>query len=167
MRRIHEPLQPTRRLSLGLTRRLGRDLIDCTYILGVQIDHLGIRHDALRRRRLGENNAVLIDVPAEQDVALADAVFLGDLLHAGVCEERAAGRAEGAVGLDDDAVFGAQVDDLLLREQRVVFDLVDGGDDVAVREELFEVFDAVVAHADRLDFAGSEEFFHSVPRLHV
>jgi hypothetical protein len=38
-----------------------------------------------------------------------------------------------------DAFFLAEVDDFLLRKGRVVFDLVDGGEDGGVREELFEV----------------------------
>lgn len=38
-----------------------------------------------------------------------------------------------------DALLAAQVDDLLLAEGRVVLDLVDGGGDGRVGEELLEV----------------------------
>jgi hypothetical protein len=43
-----------------------------------------------------------------------------------------------------DALLLAEVDNLLLRERRVVLDLVDGGDDGSMREELLEVAFAVL-----------------------
>ena len=43
-----------------------------------------------------------------------------------------------------DALFLAQVDNLLLGQRRVVLDLVDGGDDGGVWEELFQVAFAVL-----------------------
>lgn len=52
--------------------------------------------------------------------------------------------AQRAVRYDVDALLVAEIDNLLLGEIRVVLDLVDGGDDFAVREELFEVFLAVL-----------------------
>ena len=50
-----------------------------------------------------------------------------------------------------DALLLAEVDDLLLWQERVVFDLVGGGDDGGLGEELLEVLDGVVGHADGLD----------------
>lgn len=167
MRRIHKPLQPVRPVAAGLTRRFRRYLINRPYILRIQIYHLRIRHDPFRRRRFREHNPTLIDVPTQEYIPLSHTVFLGELFHPRVGEERPARRAEGTVRFDDDAVFLAQVDDLFLREERVVFDLVDGGDDAAVGEELFEVFGAVVADAYRLDFARRQQLLHGVPGLHV
>lgn len=43
-----------------------------------------------------------------------------------------------------NALLVAQVDDLLLRKAGVVLDLVDSGDDLCVREKLFEIFFAVL-----------------------
>lgn len=43
-----------------------------------------------------------------------------------------------------DALLAAEIDDLLLAEARVVLDLVDGGDDSRVGEELLEVAFAVL-----------------------
>lgn len=64
-------------------------------------------------------------------------MFLGDLDDRLSLEERTARAAQGAVGHDVDALGLAQVDDLLLREGWVVLDLVDGGYDGCVGEELF------------------------------
>jgi hypothetical protein len=71
-------------------------------------------------------------------------VLLGDLDDGLGSEERAARAAERAVPHDVDALLLAEVDDLLLREGGVVLDLVDGGDDGGVGEELLEVAFAVL-----------------------
>jgi len=102
-----------------------------------------------------------------------------------------AGAAERTVGYHMDALFRAQVDNFLLRQGWVVFDLVDGRDDGAVGEELFEVSLAVlrrlsvpsrstrfgvsgyvidvwstyVANANPLHLPGREELFHRLPRI--
>lgn len=81
---------------------------------------------------------------AQQDGRRLDAVLLGDLDDGLGGEERAAGAAQRAVRHDVDALLFAEVDDFLLRECRVVLDLVDGGDDGGVWEELFEVALAVL-----------------------
>lgn len=81
---------------------------------------------------------------AEEHCSRADAALLGNLDHGRGGEERAARAAERAVGDDMDALVAAEVDNLLLRQAGVVLDLVDGGDDGAPREELLEVFFAVL-----------------------
>jgi hypothetical protein len=71
-------------------------------------------------------------------------VLLGDLDDGLGREERAARAAERAVPHDVDALLLAEVDDLLLGKGGVVLDLVDGGDDGGVGEELLEVAFAVL-----------------------
>lgn len=56
--------------------------------------------------------------------------------------------------------MGAQGGDFILREQGVVLDLVDGGWDGGVGEEVGEVRGAVVADADRADFPRGEQGLH-------
>lgn len=73
-----------------------------------------------------------------------DAVLLGDGDDRFGREHRAARATERAVRHDVDALLVAEVDNLLLRQSRVVLDLVDGGDDGCMREELFEVSFAVL-----------------------
>jgi hypothetical protein len=83
-------------------------------------------------------------VVAEQDGAGGDAVLLGNLDDDGGGEDGGAGAAEGAVGHDVDALGLAEVDDLVLRQAGVVLDLVDGGDDGGLGQELLEVELAVL-----------------------
>lgn len=54
------------------------------------------------------------------------------------------GAAEGRVRHDVHARGGARVQDLLLRQPRVVLDLVHGRGDLGLREELVEVLFAVL-----------------------
>jgi hypothetical protein len=48
----------------------------------------------------------------------------------------------------------AEINDFLLREKRVVLDLVGSGNDSRLCEQLLEVLDRVVCNADGLDFVG-------------
>jgi hypothetical protein len=68
-----------------------------------------------------------------------------------------------------DALVFAEIDDLLLGQQRVVFDLVDGGRDGCFCEELLHVLDRVVCDANGLYLVGMglDEFLHVEPCLHV
>lgn len=81
---------------------------------------------------------------AEQHGGRRDALSLGNLDHGLGAHHGPAGAPQGAVGYDVDALFLAQVDNLLLGQARVVLDLVDGGDDGGVGEKLLEVLDAVL-----------------------
>lgn len=81
---------------------------------------------------------------AQQHGPGGDALLLGDLDDGRGREQRATGAAKGAVGHDVDALLPAKVDNLLLRQRRVVLDLVDGGHDGAVREQLLQVALAVL-----------------------
>jgi hypothetical protein len=96
-------------------------------------------------------------------------VFLCELGDARVFEEGRPCRAERAVGGDVDAFLLAEVYDLLLGEERVVLDLVGGGGDCGLGEELLEVFDRVVCDADGLDFVrvGFGERLEVLPRVDV
>ncbi len=81
---------------------------------------------------------------AQQHGRRLDVVFLGDLHHGLQPHERAVRAAKRAVRHDVDALLAAEVDNLLLRQHRVVLDLVDRGDDGGVREQLLEVAFAVL-----------------------
>lgn len=71
-----------------------------------------------------------------------------------ILEERGACASERAVGGDVNALLLAEVDDLLLRQERVVLDLVGCRNDGGLREQLLKVLDGVVGNTDGLDLLG-------------
>lgn len=82
---------------------------------------------------------------AEQDSCRADVVLLGNLDNGLGLEHGAARATEGAVGHDVDTLLVAEVDDLLLREGRVILDLVDSRDDGRLSQQLLEVLLAILS----------------------
>ena len=80
-----------------------------------------------------------------------------DLEHLLVLQQRTARAPQRTIGRDVDAFALAEIDNVLLRQVRVVFDLVDGGHDADVREEFLQESHAVVRHPDRSHFARVQE----------
>jgi hypothetical protein len=68
-----------------------------------------------------------------------------------------------------DALVLAEVDNVLLRQKRVVLDLVRGRYDCRLREQLLHVLVGVVCDADGLDFVGVrlDQFLKVLPGLDV
>ena len=62
-----------------------------------------------------------------------------------------------------NALLVAKVNNFLLRQRRVVLNLVGGGDNGGLRQELLEVLDAVVGDTNGLDLAGADELLHALP----
>ena len=93
----------------------------------------------------------MLTVVAKEYDGGTDAVLLGDLVDTLVLEQRRASAAQGAICGNVDALFLAKVNDFLLWAQRVVLDLVDGGDNGSLGEQLLQVLNRVVGHTNRLD----------------
>ena len=81
---------------------------------------------------------------AQENGGRRHAALLGDLDDRFGLQQRSARAAQRAVGHDADALLLAQIDNLLLRQGRMVLDLVDGRDYFAVREQLLEICFAVL-----------------------
>lgn len=82
---------------------------------------------------------------------------LADLL---VPQQRTPRTAQRTVRRDMDALLPAEIHNVLLRQVRVIFDLVDGRHDGDVREEVLQEAYAVVGDADGFGFAGLQELLH-------
>jgi len=102
-------------------------------------------------------------VPAKQDRRGRNPSLLRDLDDRLGREERAPRAPQRTVRGDVDALLLAEVDNLLLRQGRVVLDLVDGGHDGDVGQQLLEVPLAVVGDANGLDFTRGKELLHTLP----
>lgn len=86
-----------------------------------------------------------------------------------ILEQRRACAAQRAVCSDVDALLLAQIDDLLLWQQRVVLDLVDRRGDGGLSKQLLQVLDRVVGNADSLDLVGMrlDQLLEVLPRVDV
>lgn len=102
-------------------------------------------------------------MPAQQNRGRSNAALLGNSDNRLSSKQRAAGTAQRTVSGDVDALLVTEVDNLLLGQGRVVLDLVGGGDDGGLGQELLKVLDAVVGDTDGLDLAGAHELLHTLP----
>lgn len=82
-------------------------------------------------------------------------------------EQRTSGTTQGAVGRNMYPLLFAKVNNILLWEVRMVFNLVYGWYYRDVWEELAQISDAVVGDTNGFDFAGFEEVFHLFVGLDV
>ena len=105
------------------------DRIKGFHVRSIQGNELAVLIDARRRHRLGENRRVPREVVTQQHRSRPDVVLLCDLEDTLVLEQRRSGAAERAIRSDVDALPLAEIDNFLLGEQRVVFDLVGCGRD--------------------------------------
>lgn len=72
---------------------------------------------------------------------------------------------ERTVGCNMNASVVAEVNDLLLREHGVVFDLVDCRNNLGMREKLFQILDAVVGNTNGFCLPTCDQFLHIPPGI--
>lgn len=73
---------------------------------------------------------------AQQDCSRANVVLLGNLDDRLGFEHGTACATEGAVGHNVNALLLAEIDDLVLRQSRMVLNLVDGWDNCCLGQQL-------------------------------
>lgn len=95
----------------------------------------------------------------------SNAVLFCNLVDNLVSEQRRASATKRAVRRDVNALFLAEVVNLLLWAQWVVLNLVDGWDNGGFGEELLQIPDGVVGDTNGLDLFRMclDEFFHVLP----
>lgn len=106
-----------------------------------------------------------LTVVAQQNIAGADFVLLGELLDAVFLEHGAASAAEGAVGSDVDTLGLAEVHNFLLRQIRVVLDLVGRRSDLSLLEKSLQEGNREVGNANGLCLARLWQLLELLPGL--
>lgn len=149
----------------GASDIVGLESVNGGNILGGEdeVKALKVALDAVGSQRLGEDDVATSSVPVEEDLGRSLAVLLGNLANSGVLKLVAAG--EGRVSLNLDAVLVAQVDESLALAEWVDLNLVDGGDNVRVLDEVLDVGSTEVGDANRLDLAKLLGNLKSAPRF--
>lgn len=121
-----------------------------------KLDLLKVGLDARLCDRLGDDRVAALDAPGDEDLCGVGVELVGDGLDLRVVYDLGlAGEvvAEGRVGGDVDVVLCAVGDEVVLGEEGVCLDLVDGGGDAGGLDDGVEVLDGKVGDTDRLDLA--------------
>jgi hypothetical protein len=145
------------------------DLVDGLKVLVGELDGLEVALDARRGRALGQDDVAAADAPGDQDLGQSVAALLGDGVEGRVGVDLLAGGgdlvlgAEGRVGGGQDLVVEAELHELVVGQEGVDFDLVDGRLDGAPREQVLEVGDGPVGDADGLGLALLVQLLHGAP----
>src|SRR3954468_3002613 len=132
----------------------------------LDVEHVDVLRDPLLARRLRDDDATELDVPAQHDLRGGLVVRLGDAGHDRVVEQPVAS-PERAPRLGDDAVPVVELARLLLREPRVQLDLVDRRHDRRLAEQSLEVRHGEVRHTDRAYAPVCVQLLESPPRVDV
>lgn len=135
-----------------------------------QVGHQEVGLDAAGRRALGQDGVAPLQAPAQQDLGERVPAAVGDLVEGHVGADLLARvgdlvlGAQGRVRLGQDAVLQAELDEVVVGEEGVDLDLVDGGLDLGEGEELLQAFDGPVGDTDSLDLARLVELLDDAPR---
>ncbi len=120
------------------------DLLDGFEVCVRELGDLRVALDARGRRALGQHDVAATQPPREQDLRQRVPAAVRDLVERLVRAHLLARRgdlilgSEGRVGLDDDVVGLAELDQLLVRQERMHLDLVDLGLDFGEAQQLLE-----------------------------
>lgn len=148
----------------------------------VKVGRVQVLRQPLLAVALGDDDDAALRRPPQQDLRRRFAVLLGDAGHGLVLEEwpdvesalvlelEEALRAEGRVGRHGDAVLLAHLDEARLDEVGVMLDLVDGGWDTRVAEDVVEQGRVEVRHTDGTEdpvwvVLGDDERLEGLPGL--
>ena len=134
-----EPPRRTNDVRIGPAAHSEVERVDALQLVGGQlgVEHIEVLGDALGLHRLGDDAAVLLEVPAQHDLGIGLAELRADRRDDGIAERVLAGAiappgmerdaTDGRSGLGDDAARGVVRLVLLLGEVRMQLDLVHGG----------------------------------------
>lgn len=166
-------------------RHFGRVFGNSRHIGFVQRDQVMVRFDACWMDGFWKNGAAachwemgqyLIDIekkkiqhtlPTQKDRRWRYPLLLGNLHDRFDGQQRTSRASQRTVRRDVNALFMAEIHDFLLRQVRMILDLVHRGHDRCLGQELFEVWLAVVGDANGLGLSRAHELFHVFPCLDV
>lgn len=135
--------------------------LDGLEILVRQVGDLEVALDAGWGGALGQNGVAPAETPGDEDLRKGVAAAVGDLVKGLVAADSLASGgdlvlgAQGRVCGGQDVVLQAELDELLVGEEGVDFDLVNGGLDLSERHQLLEAVDGPVGDTNSTGLAAS------------
>lgn len=145
------------------------DLVDGLEVGIAELDVLEIAVDPRRGGALGQDDVTPLQSPRDQDLRQRVVPFLRDvdegLVGVDLLPRRRdlVLRPQRRVGGGHDVVLEAELDEVVVGQERVDFDLVDLGLDLGEFEELLEPRDGPVRDADGAGLALFVQLFHRAP----
>jgi hypothetical protein len=138
--------------------------LELRHILAAKINDIHILLDPALSDTFRQHGATSSHMVAQQHTSSRDVMFLRDGKHFLLLEQRAASATKRTVSSNVNAFLLAKVNNLLLRQERVILDLVDSGRGLCTLEQLGQERNTVVADAN---VAGLllRKGFHSLPSL--
>lgn len=143
--------------------------LDGLEILVRQVGDLEVALDAGWGGALGQNGVAPAETPGNEDLRKGVAAAVGDLVKGLVAADSLTSGgdlvlgAQGRVCGGQDVVLLAELDELLVGEEGVNFDLVNGGLDLGEGHQLFEAIDGPVGDTNSTSLAASQNLLHSAP----
>lgn len=141
------------------------ELVELEHLVVTESDELAIGLDTAWCDTLWQGNDTPLCGPGDDNLGRVGTVSFGDRLHKLVLKNGSTGRAERRVGLHQDALALAELDQVVLGKEGVQLHLVGGGDDLGDSEQLLQVGDAPIRDTDGLGFAGGRDLLHQLPSL--
>src|SRR3954463_2535725 len=126
-------------------RRDGRHVL----LAQLEIEHVEVTHNSLGGHRLRDDYIAELDMPPNQCLCWRFSVGIRDGSDGRIAQQRAL--PQRAPRLGRDAQLRMHLTQLLLLQQRMQLDLVDGWDDSGRVDQDSQVFGFEVAHPDRPD----------------
>src|SRR6267143_3206936 len=139
--------------------------VDSCHVFASQfeIKDRSVLTNPLRSDRLRDDHEPVLQAPPNHDLRGRTGVLRGKLRDDRMFQPAPA--RERAVGLELDSVFLAKRKQVLLEEERMELDLVDGWRRRRSGQELLQVSDRVIAHADRTGEALVVQLQEGFPRI--
>lgn len=141
------------------------EFVELEHLVITEGDKLAVGFDSACCNTLWQCNDTPLCSPGDDDLSRVGAVSLGDRLNKLILQNGSTGRAKGRVGLHQDTFALAEFDQVVLGKEGVQFNLVGGGYNLCVGEQLLQVWNAPVGDADSLGLAGCGQLLHELPSL--
>lgn len=145
------------------------DTLDSLEVLIGQVGDLEVALNARGGRALGEDSVAAAQTPGDEDLSKGVAAALSDLVEGLVGADGLTSGGDlvlgtkGRVGSREDVVLKAELDELLVGQEGVNLDLVNGGLDLSKGHQLLEAVDGPVGDTNGTGLAASINLLHGAP----
>lgn len=145
------------------------NLVDSSELLLSKLEVLEVALNTGWVRRLGQDSVATLETPGNEDLSKGSIGLLCDLEECGVCRNFLAGAwdlilgPEGRVGLDENVVLLAVLDDFVVGKEGMNLDLVDRGRHLSIGKKLIELLRSEVRDTNGSTLSSMEKFLHSTP----